>query len=132
MENNNRPDFITNAHLTYLDRGHQSRIDMRAARSYLLAAFPDLTKYQAGQILDYWRQTRPKPQTNGKSGPRPGGSRSITAQNQKELAPQISVYVGDTPEERATFEAFRQLDSRGRLRRLVEGERAMAAVGGAK
>lgn len=128
MEKLNRPEFVTNPHLQYLNHWQKEGADMRAARKLLLDTFPDLTPFLANQVLDYWRQTRPKPQTNGKPGPRTGGIRAITAQNQKEVSPALNIYVGDTPTEQEVFEQFRELSSRGRLARLVEGERAIEAV----
>jgi hypothetical protein len=53
-----RPDFILDKHLEYLDKLRNSgETNMFGARVYLLENFPELTKEEAGKILTYWMRT---------------------------------------------------------------------------
>lgn len=53
-----RPDYVTDKHLKYLDRLRESgRTNMFGARPYLMSAFPDLSKDEAGKVLGYWMNT---------------------------------------------------------------------------
>ena len=52
-----RPDFVTEAHLEYLDDLRDSGVtNMFGAASYLVQAF-GLTKQEARQVLSYWMKT---------------------------------------------------------------------------
>jgi hypothetical protein len=59
MENKEeRPDFVTDEHLEYLDELRESgETNMFGARPYLLEEFPELTKEEAGKVLTYWMHT---------------------------------------------------------------------------
>lgn len=55
-----RPDFLTNDHLEYLDNLRSSgATNMFGARPYLMRAFGDLEddKDKAGKVLGYWMRT---------------------------------------------------------------------------
>jgi len=53
-----RPDFITDEHLEFLDDLRESGApNMFGARPYLIAEFPELQPKQAGEILSYWMKT---------------------------------------------------------------------------
>jgi hypothetical protein len=53
-----RPEFVTDEHLEYLDELRESgETNMFGARPYLLSEFPELTKSEAGQVLSYWMVT---------------------------------------------------------------------------
>jgi hypothetical protein len=53
-----RPKFVTEEHLEYLDELRESgETNMYGARSYLMDEFPELNKKEAGQILTYWMKT---------------------------------------------------------------------------
>ena len=53
-----RPDFVTDEHLEYLDNLRESGVtNMFGAASYLMAAFPNLTKPQSREVLTYWMHT---------------------------------------------------------------------------
>jgi len=48
---------MTEEHLTYLDELRASGItNMFGARPYLIEAFPELEKREAGNILGYWME----------------------------------------------------------------------------
>ena len=53
-----KPDNLTEDHLIYLDELRESgETNMFGARPFLLAAFPDLNKNEAGKIVSYWMKT---------------------------------------------------------------------------
>lgn len=53
-----RPPFVTDEHLEYLDELRESgEINMFGARPYLLLAFPDLSENEAAKVLTYWMYT---------------------------------------------------------------------------
>jgi len=50
-----RPEFVTDEHLEYLDDLRDSGItNMFGARPYLLNAFPNLSDDEAGKAVVYW------------------------------------------------------------------------------
>ena len=53
-----RPDFVEDKHLTYLDRLRESGVtNMYGARPFLMKAFRTLTQDKASKILTYWMQS---------------------------------------------------------------------------
>ena len=53
-----RPNFVTENHLTYLDKLHASgKTNMYGASAWLEAQFFNLTKQEARAILEYWMHT---------------------------------------------------------------------------
>lgn len=53
-----RPGFIKNTHLRYLDVLRLSGLtNMFGAAPYLVDEFPELDKRQARSVLSYWMQT---------------------------------------------------------------------------
>jgi len=53
-----RPDFVKDEHLIYLDDLRKSgKINMFGARPYLIDAFPELSEGQARKVLSYWMET---------------------------------------------------------------------------
>lgn len=58
MQTIERPEFVTDAHLEYLDDLRESGvINMFGAADYVARQFPMLTRTQARQVLSYWMQT---------------------------------------------------------------------------
>jgi len=54
----NKPEALTEDHLTYLDDLRESGItNMFGARPYLINAFPKLSEKEAAAILCYWMKT---------------------------------------------------------------------------
>lgn len=57
-QNIERPEFVKEEHLQYLDDLRESGItNMFGARPYLMEDFSELKQSEAGQILTYWMQT---------------------------------------------------------------------------
>jgi len=57
-----RPEFISDEHLEYLDELRESgEINMYGARPYLEEFF-DLTKKRASEILQYWKDSFGNPE----------------------------------------------------------------------
>lgn len=53
-----RPDYITDDHLTFLDELRESgATNMFGARPYIMDEFPDLSNKQAAAVLGYWMKT---------------------------------------------------------------------------
>lgn len=53
-----RPSFVTNDHLAYLDDLRESGLtNMFGAAPYVVEEFPDLDIQQARQALSYWAKT---------------------------------------------------------------------------
>uniref|UniRef100_A0A6M3M443 Uncharacterized protein n=1 Tax=viral metagenome TaxID=1070528 RepID=A0A6M3M443_9ZZZZ len=53
-----RQEFIEDEHLEYLDLLRESGVtNMFGARPYLMGEYPELTKNEAGQVLQYWMRT---------------------------------------------------------------------------
>jgi hypothetical protein len=53
-----RPDFVSDKHLTYLDAVRLSGVtNMFGAAPYLVYEFPELDKRKARAVLSYWMQT---------------------------------------------------------------------------
>lgn len=53
-----RPEHVTEEHLTYLDDLRESgKTNMYGARPHLMKDFPDLTGKEAGKVLVYWIHT---------------------------------------------------------------------------
>jgi hypothetical protein len=53
-----RPDFVLDEHLDFLDDLRESGdTNMYGARPYLMDEFPELNKYQASDVLTYWMRT---------------------------------------------------------------------------
>lgn len=53
-----RPDFVTDEHLEYLDDLRESGVtNMFGARQYVQGAFPELSEKEAGAVLGYWMKT---------------------------------------------------------------------------
>lgn len=53
-----RPEYLIEGHLNYLDSLRESGItNMLGARPYLMRAFPMLDREQAGEIMQYWMLT---------------------------------------------------------------------------
>ena len=56
-----KPSALTGEHLDYLDILRESGItNMYGARPYLMNAFGELSKGEAGEILQYWMKTFPR------------------------------------------------------------------------
>ena len=56
-----RPEFVTDAHLDYLDAlRNYGVINMFGARPLLLRTFPLLTSPQGSDVLSYWMKTFPR------------------------------------------------------------------------
>lgn len=57
----NRPEFVEDEHLEYLEGLRASGdTNMMGALPYLLESFPDLDKNQGKDILFYWMQLPPE------------------------------------------------------------------------
>lgn len=57
-----RPEFITDDHLMFLDDLRESGIcNMFGARPHILDYFDDMTERQASELLGYWMKTFGKP-----------------------------------------------------------------------
>lgn len=53
-----RPSFVTDEHLEYLDDLREvGSVNMFAARPYLASMYPELTKQQSIEVLKYWMAT---------------------------------------------------------------------------
>jgi hypothetical protein len=53
-----RPDFVLDEHLEYLDDLRDSGdTNMFGARPYLMDEFPELESVEAGKILSYWMKS---------------------------------------------------------------------------
>ena len=53
-----RPEFVTDEHLEYLDYLRESgKVNMFGARPYLYEVSPDLSWDEAGAVLTYWMRT---------------------------------------------------------------------------
>ena len=53
-----RPSFVTEEHLNYLDELRESgKTNMFGARPYLMREFPLLDKDDAGKVLSYWMKS---------------------------------------------------------------------------
>jgi hypothetical protein len=53
-----RPAFVTEEHLNYLDELRESgKTNMFGARPYLMREFPLLDKDDAGKVLSYWMKS---------------------------------------------------------------------------
>jgi hypothetical protein len=53
-----RPEFVEDRHLEYLDTLRETGVtNMFGARPWLMNAFEELTKEQAGAVLSYWMHT---------------------------------------------------------------------------
>ena len=53
-----RPDFVKEEHLTYLDNLRESGVtNMFGAGKYIENSFPELSRQQAKMVLMYWMQT---------------------------------------------------------------------------
>jgi len=62
----NKPDFMTDEHLEFLDKLRGSGIiNMLGAVPYLLRDFPNLWIARAKDILFYWMETFPRNEANG-------------------------------------------------------------------
>lgn len=56
-----KPDFVTEDHLDFLDDLRESgETNMFGARPYLLEEFPELSKQEAAEVMKYWRVTFPR------------------------------------------------------------------------
>jgi len=54
----NRPNFVTDEHLEYLDDLRESGdTNMFGGKSFLLNKFPKLSNDQARDVLTYWMET---------------------------------------------------------------------------
>ena len=54
-EEKERPDFVTEEHLEFLDELRESGVtNMFGAGSYIEEAFPELSESQARKVLIYW------------------------------------------------------------------------------
>jgi hypothetical protein len=54
----NRPEFVTNDMLEFLDDLRSSgETNMFGARVYILDEFPELEKSEAAKVLTYWMET---------------------------------------------------------------------------
>ena len=54
-EEKERPDFVTEEHLEFLDELRESGVtNMFGAGSYIEEAFPELSESQAREVLIYW------------------------------------------------------------------------------
>ena len=57
-ENFERPEFVTDDMLSFLDDLRESgETNMFGARPYLLEDFPELARQEAGNVLSYWMKT---------------------------------------------------------------------------
>lgn len=55
MEKKERPEFVSDEHLEFLDELRESgETNMFGARPYLMRYFPGLSKEEAGDVLSYW------------------------------------------------------------------------------
>jgi hypothetical protein len=77
MNTIDRPDFISDEHLEYLDDLRESgETNMFGARPYLMREFPELDKDQAGKVLSYWMATfsdrHPEPEADSPAPRRVG------------------------------------------------------------
>ncbi len=55
---NERPDFVTEEHLDFLDSLRDSGVtNMFGARPYIQEVFPELSKKQTTKVLSYWMKT---------------------------------------------------------------------------
>jgi len=53
-----RPDFVTDEHLEYLDELRESgNTNMFGARPYVRHEFPELSDKEASAVLTYWMAT---------------------------------------------------------------------------
>jgi len=53
-----KPTVVTDEHLAYLDCLRKSgATNMFGARPYLMEAFEELSKAEAGEVLMYWMET---------------------------------------------------------------------------
>lgn len=53
-----KPNFVTDEHLTYLDTLRESGVtNMFGAAPYIMSEFPDVSRKQALEILQYWMDT---------------------------------------------------------------------------
>lgn len=53
-----RPEFVLDEHLEYLDELRESgETNMFGARPYLMAEYPELEQKEAAEILTYWMKT---------------------------------------------------------------------------
>jgi hypothetical protein len=53
-----RPEFVTDEHLTFLDELRESAVcNMFGARIYINEEFPELTTKEAAAVLSYWMKT---------------------------------------------------------------------------
>jgi hypothetical protein len=53
-----RPEIVTDEHLEYLDDLRESGVtNMFGAGAYLREDFPDLSRAEASEILQYWMHT---------------------------------------------------------------------------
>ena len=58
MEPIERPDFVEDEYLEYLDELRESgATNMYGAGPYLMEMFPELDKNQARDVLSYWMET---------------------------------------------------------------------------
>lgn len=58
VKNVERPDFVENDHLSFLDDLREDGVtNMFGAGSYLQEEFPDLTDEQARKVVSYWMKT---------------------------------------------------------------------------
>lgn len=58
MSTEERPDFVTDDHLEYLDELRESGItNMYGARPWIVRAFDELNDEQAKAVLLYWMHT---------------------------------------------------------------------------
>jgi hypothetical protein len=57
-----RPAFVTDEHLEYLDALRSSGVtNMFGARPYVSNEFPDLSEEESAAVLGYWMKTFGKP-----------------------------------------------------------------------
>jgi hypothetical protein len=53
-----KPEFVTDKHLEFLDELRESGdVNMFGARPYLQSAFPELKGEQAAKVLTYWMKS---------------------------------------------------------------------------
>ena len=58
MSETERPKFVEDEHLEYLDDLRDSGVvNMYGAIPYLREMYPELNKVEASQVLDYWMKT---------------------------------------------------------------------------
>ena len=61
MKQAEKPDFVSDEHLVYLDKLRASgATNMFGAGPFLLRKFPNLSKQQAHGVLGYWMDTFPR------------------------------------------------------------------------